>query len=111
MGRHGAAGVVLRVDERGQRAGGLDAGVEVQAQLAQRVQVGPEAGGARDGVDGRARAAPAGVSSVEGDLVAGGASAVTVTDVRSSILPASTASRRREPSWPRAGSPSASPPP
>ena len=43
--RHGAAGVQVGVDQRRERARRLDAVVELEAQLAQQRQVGPEAGG------------------------------------------------------------------
>jgi hypothetical protein len=48
----GAAGVHVGVDQRGQRPGGFEDRVEVEAQLGGDAVVGPESGGGHDPIHG-----------------------------------------------------------
>ena len=104
----GAAGVEFRVDERAEFGGCFDGRVQVQPEFAQDVQVRAEAGAGNDdvGLEGPA------VHGFDGDVRRRGLSGEPIAEAGVQFdVPASTRRRRRAPSWPRAGSPSASPPP
>ena len=105
-----AAGVHVRVDQRGQRARGLQHRVQVEAHLGQQRQVRPEPGHRDDLVD-RVEPSPVHRHQHQPAVRLPGRPRRCGTRSPCEMCPASTAAAARCPSAPRAGSWSASPPP
>ena len=103
--RHRAAGMHVRIDQRTERLGAFEPGIEIETQLARQRQIGPLSGGGDDPID-RADPMPcrrAVSPSTMMPPVLFGCSATVAKPVTSVTRPLSTSCRTSAPSSPRAG--------